>query len=132
MKLTTILIILGILGTLAAGAYILGIERQKEKETLPKFDVPLSASFALDNSQNVWEAMPVWRRNTFLGDYMTGIPIQIRKATQPTPADITAAVRLPAGILGKWECVAFMYVKQIRPVPIEEAPGKGKGDESFE
>lgn len=117
MKLRT-WIILACIATVAVGFYIFGHDRAKEQvPTEPKFD--LSASIALDTSFAVWEVLPVWKRNTFLGDYMTGTPIQIRKTTQPTPQDITNIVRLPGGILGKWECVAFWYVKQIKPVKEE-------------
>lgn len=119
MKLRT-WIILGALATLAAGFYIFGYDRRGDKEeTTPKFELPLGASFAIDNSYTVWEVMPVWRRNTFLGDYMTTTPVQIRSVAQPTPQDVTKIVRLPGGILGKWECVAFLYVKQIKPVKEE-------------
>lgn len=129
MKLRT-WIILGIAATIAAGFYLFGFDRAKEQvPTEPKFD--LSASIALDTSSDVWEVSPIWKRNTFLGDYMTGTPIQIRKTTQPTPQDITNIVRLPGGILGKWECVAFWYVKRIKPVkpPIEEQPETPAKDE---
>lgn len=122
MKLRT-WIILACIATVAVGFYIFGHDRAKE-ETEPKFDIPLGASFALDNSYTVWEVVPVWKRNTFLGDYMTTTPVQIRSVAQPTPQDVTKIVRLPGGILGKWECVAFLYVKQIKPVKEEPTTKK--------
>ncbi|MGL4680230.1 MAG: hypothetical protein ACRCWC_12730, partial [Plesiomonas shigelloides] len=118
VTIISILVAVGAALVLWLGGFLSG----EQKPTEPKFDI--SATIANADSFSVWEVLPVWKRNTFLGDYMATTPVQISKATQPTPEDITKIVRLPGGILGKWECVAFLYVKQIKPgkPPIEEQP----------
>jgi len=127
MKGTTILIILGIAATIAAGFFLLGKEKQVEKETQWKGEAPLSYGNAADPAQGLYEVRYdlVSNRNAILPQVAT-----FYAPKPPTLKETTAVVRIPYAYTRRHYriCEDCPYsVRMIRPpvpTPLPEEPAK--------